>query len=206
MENQNHEQETANEQGEVHELGITDGVVLSQSKVVLAKKLLGNLRDNVEQLNNLFGTLINIDQLSHLSLSQTMDGTKNGGHEGGEKIIEGVFDGEAMIGPDGKRYSVSSNYASKSKLVEGDILKLSITNSGTFLYKQIGPIERARVIATVKKVGDNEFIAVKDSRSWRVLTASVTYFKGDDGDEVVIMVPKVGESRWAAVENVIKQA
>ena len=206
MENQNYEQETANEQGEVHETGITDGVVLSQSKVVLAKKLLSNLRDNVEQLNNLFGTLINIDQLSHLSISQSHDGVAKVGHDASDKIIEGVFDGEAMIGPDGKRYSISSNYASKSKLVEGDILKLTITNSGTFLYKQIGPIERSRVIASIKKVGENEFIAVKDNRSWRVLTASVTYFKGDDGEEVVIMVPKNGESRWAAVENVIKQS
>jgi hypothetical protein len=55
-------------------------------------------------------------------------------------------------------------------------------------------------------VGDNEFIVIKDDRSWKILTASVTYFKGDDGDEAVILVPKVGESRWAAVENIIRQA
>ena len=33
------------------------------------------------------------------------------------KIIEGVFDGQVMIGPDGKNYPVPANYASKSKLV-----------------------------------------------------------------------------------------
>ena len=44
------------------------------------------------------------------------------------RVIEGVFDGENMIGPDGKQYSVPANYASKSKLVEGDILKMKISD------------------------------------------------------------------------------
>ena len=39
------------------------------------------------------------------------------------KVVEGVFDGQTMLGPDGKNYPIPANYASKSKLVEGDILK-----------------------------------------------------------------------------------
>src|SRR6266568_3308870 len=58
------------------------------------------------------------------------------------KVIEGVFDGQNMVGSDGKMYPVPANYASKSKLVQGDILKLTITDDGSFLYKQIGPIPR----------------------------------------------------------------
>src|SRR5664279_2656801 len=54
------------------------------------------------------------------------------------KVIEGIFDGQKMAGPDGKEYPVPTNYASKSKLVEGDILKLTITDDGSFIYKQIG--------------------------------------------------------------------
>ena len=46
------------------------------------------------------------------------------------KVIEGVFDGQTMVGPDGKNYPVPANYASKSKLVEGDILKLTIADDG----------------------------------------------------------------------------
>ena len=46
--------------------------------------------------------------------------------EGG-KVIEGVFDGQNMIGPDGKQYPVPANYASKSKLVEGDVLNTNRT-------------------------------------------------------------------------------
>jgi len=37
------------------------------------------------------------------------------------------------------------------------------------------------------------------------LTASVTYFKGQENDEIIILVPKAGESKWAAVENIVKK-
>ena len=65
------------------------------------------------------------------------------------KVIEGDFDGQMMIGPDGKNYPVPANYASKSKLVEGDMLKLTIADDGSFIYKQIGPTERRQIIGTL---------------------------------------------------------
>ncbi|MCL5008796.1 MAG: hypothetical protein M1400_00445, partial [Patescibacteria group bacterium] len=65
--------------------------------------------------------------------------------EGG-KVIEGVFDGQNMIGPDKKQYPVPANYASKSKLIEGDVLKLTIAEDGSFIYKQIGPMERKKML------------------------------------------------------------
>lgn len=123
-----------------------------------------------------------------------------------EKVIEGVFNGEFMVGSDGKEYSIPPNYASKSKLVEGDILKLTITKNGSFIYKQIGPIDRDKCKAVLLQdeiTGD--WYAVADSRRWKLLTASVTYFKGQPGDEVVVLIPKNSKSLWAAVENIIKQ-
>jgi hypothetical protein len=121
------------------------------------------------------------------------------------RVIEGVFDGQNMVGSDGKSYTVPANYASKSKLVEGDMLKLTITPRGSFIYKQIGPIERTRVIATLgfdQTIG--EFYAANETRRWNILKASVTYYRGDPGDEVVLLVPKNAPSKWAAVENIIK--
>ena len=53
------------------------------------------------------------------------------------KVIEGVFDGQNMVGSDGKMYPVPANYASKSKLVQGDILKLTIADDGAFLYSRV---------------------------------------------------------------------
>jgi len=123
-----------------------------------------------------------------------------------DEIIEGVFNGEGMVGSNGREYSIPPNYASKSKLVEGDILKLTITKDGSFIYKQIGPIEREKLKAVLLQdeiTGD--WYAVSDSRRWKLLTASITYFRGQPGDDVVILVPKNSKSLWAAVENIIKK-
>ena len=109
-----------------------------------------------------------------------------------------------MIGPDGKKYQVPPNYASKSKLVEGDILKLTIADNGSFIYKQIGPIDRDRIMGQLTKdVSTGDFRVKTDKKIYKVLTASVTYFKGEDGDEITILIPKNSESNWAAVENII---
>ncbi len=122
------------------------------------------------------------------------------------RVIEGVFDGQSMVGSDGKIYTVPPNYASKSKLVEGDLLKLTITPKGSFIYKQIGPIERSRVVATLGfDVTNGDYYAVEGTRRWAVIKASVTYFKGEPDDEVVLLVPKSAPSKWAAVENIIKK-
>src|SRR6476659_6980810 len=67
------------------------------------------------------------------------------------KVIEGVFDGQNMVGSDGKIYPVPANYASKSKLVQGDILKLTIADDGAFMYKQIGPIPRRQVVGVLNQ-------------------------------------------------------
>lgn len=122
----------------------------------------------------------------------------------GGKVVEGVFDGQNMVGPDGKQYPVPANYASKSKLIEGDVLKLTIADDGSFIYKQIGPIDRTKVVGMLTKDERGDFRVVASGKTYRVLLASVTYFKAELGDEVTLVVPKDGESTWAAVENVIK--
>ena len=116
------------------------------------------------------------------------------------KVIEGVFDGQSMIGPDGKTYPVPANYASKSKLIEGDILKLTIADDGGFIYKQIGPVARRQIIGTLVQ-HDGAYYVEAAGREYRVLLASVTYFKARMGDQVSIVVPEDNrEATWAAVE------
>lgn len=116
------------------------------------------------------------------------------------KIVEGVFDGQNMVGSDGKMYPVPANYASKSKLVQGDILKLTIADDGTFLYKQIGPIPRKQVVGTLKLENGHYFVEVGD-KNLRVLLASVTYFKAKPGDQVSVNVPEDdADAEWAALE------
>ncbi len=116
------------------------------------------------------------------------------------KVIEGVFDGQIMAGPDGKTYPVPANYASKSKLVEGDILKLTIADDGGFIYKQIGPIPRRQIIGTLTQ-HDGAYYVEANGREYRILLASVTYFRINIGDQVTIIVPEDNpDATWAAVE------
>ena len=138
------------------------------------------------------------------SLKAAQIGSESNDEEG--MIIEGVFNGQMMIGPDGKQYTIPANYASKSKLVEGDILKLNIGNNGAFVFKQIAPVERQRLVGhLVKEESSGDFVVLAGDKVFKVLLASITYFKGEEGDEIVILVPKDADSEWAAVENAIKQ-
>lgn len=116
------------------------------------------------------------------------------------KIIEGVFDGQNMVGSDAKTYPVPANYASKSKLVQGDILKLTIAEDGAFMYKQIGPVPRKQVVGMLKLDKGHYFVEI-NGKDFRVLLASVTYFKAKPGDQVSVNLPEEDETvEWAAIE------
>lgn len=121
----------------------------------------------------------------------------------GARVIEGVFDGQGMISADGVRHAVPENYASKSKLVEGDILKLIIKPDGTHIFKQISPIKRQR---RVGKLGvdpsTQEPVVVCGEDVYKVLAASISYFKCVLGDGIVVLIPADGTSVWAAVERI----
>lgn len=125
--------------------------------------------------------------------------------EGPVTIVEGVFDGEEMIDKDGKKYSIPANYASKSKLVAGDKMKLTITPDGTFIFKQIGPVERKRIVGKLQKNGDRWGV-LGEGKKYQCLPASVTYFKAKAGDKVTVIVPKIGESDWACIENLLEKS
>ena len=116
------------------------------------------------------------------------------------KVLEGVFDGQNMVGSDGKTYPVPANYASKSKLVQGDILKLTIGDDGAFMYKQIGPIPRKQVVGVLIQKEGHYFVEVED-KMYRVLLASVTYFKAKPGDQISVNIPEDdADAEWAAIE------
>lgn len=120
-------------------------------------------------------------------------------------VVEGTFDGQIMIGTDGKQYPVPANYASKSKLVEGDMLKLTITLDGSFIYKQIGPAARKHALGIVSQDESENFNVMVEGRPYKVLLASITYFKAEPGDEVAVVMPRDIESSWIAIENVLQK-
>lgn len=139
-----------------------------------------------------------IDELVKSYAKRTVDENEN------VQIIEGIFDGQNMKGPDNETYPVPANYASKSKLVQGDKLKLTIAENGAFIYKQIEPIARKLVIGNLVLDG-SQYQVVLEKKSYNVLFASVTFFKAKVGDKVTIIIPADDTSLWAAIENVIPE-
>ncbi len=154
------------------------------------RALIQEAETNLAAANELLMSLVGEDVRATTSVKEEALG----------KVVEGVFDGQNMVGSDGKTYPVPANYASKSKLVQGDILKLTIADDGAFLYKQIGPIPRKQVVGTLKLEGGHYFVDV-NTKNYRVLLASVTYFKAKPGDQVSVNVPEDdSNAEWAALE------
>ena len=174
------------------------------SNLALIAQMIDSAEKNIQSAKQLLREMMG-GQAVKSNMSQLSEKASSFSVSEGGKIIEGVFDGQNMIGPDKKQYPVPANYASKSKLVEGDVLKLTISDDGSFIYKQIGPVERKKMLGllTVDEKGDFKVIA--EGTSFKVLLASLTYFKAEPGDEVTIVVPKDTAAEWAAVENVIKK-
>jgi hypothetical protein len=163
---------------------------LPEKQIKRLRALIQEAETNLAAANELLISLVGDDERIQAKVSDEILG----------KVIEGVFDGQNMVGSDGKTYPVPANYASKSKLVQGDILKLTIADDGAFLYKQIGPIPRKQVVGQLKLEGGHYFVSV-GTKDYRVLLASVTYFKAKPGDQVSVNVPEDDSAaEWAALE------
>ncbi len=162
---------------------------LPEKQVKRLRALIQEAETNLAAAKELLISIVGDDDQVHVNAEEVAG-----------KVIEGVFDGQTMVGPDGKSYPVPANYASKSKLIEGDILKLTIADDGSFIYKQIGPVARRQIIGTLVQ-HDGAYYVEAAGREYRVLLASVTYFKAHVGDQVSIVIPEDNrEAIWAAVE------
>lgn len=166
---------------------------ISEKQIKRLRSLIGEAEMNLSAAKELLVSIIGDGETITAPRETIVSGPEG-------KIIEGVFDGQIMIGPDGKNYPVPANYASKSKLVEGDIMKLTITEDGKFLYKQIGPVERKTVIGTLTHHDDKYYVEV-GGREYQILYASVTYFHLHEGSQVSVTIPADNnDAAWAAVE------
>lgn len=173
------------------------------SKLALLKEMLesaeSNLRSAKQLINELTKNGAKTETYAKMASTLPPVATTEEG-----SVVEGVFDGQNMIGPDKKSFPVPANYASKSKLIPGDVLKLTITPEGAFLYKQIGPIERKRITGPLM-YEDGQYRVLANGKAYKVLLASVTYFRAEVGDQIVLIVPSYEDSEWGAIENVMPQ-
>ncbi|NOS66938.1 MAG: hypothetical protein HOO67_01035 [Candidatus Peribacteraceae bacterium] len=118
------------------------------------------------------------------------------------RVIEGIFDGQNMVDSQGQTYPVPANYASKSKLVEGDGMKLTITDEGKFIYKQIAPTPRRTALGVLIQE-DGQYKVLAEGKAFRVLLASVTFYRAEVGDQVTILLPENGDAKWGGIEAVL---
>ncbi len=119
-----------------------------------------------------------------------------------EKIIEWVFTGDSMLGPDGSVYPVPQNYSSKSLLVQGSRLKATIDKNGWIKYKIIEEIPFDTSLWIVTKNWEKYEITT-DSKTYKVLVAAITFHKCSIGDTVSIRTPKWKDGTYAVIESII---
>lgn len=172
------------------------------SKLALIKEMLESAESSLRSAKQMVNELVGPDGKNlYARKAETLpsDEKKDSGED---KVVEGVFDGEKMVDSGEKSYPVPANYASKSKLVPGDVLKLTIKEDGSFVYKQIGPVERKKIIGIVT-FEDGQYKVIANGKAYKILLASVTYHKAEIGDQVTLIIPEVEDSEWGAIEAVL---
>lgn len=119
-----------------------------------------------------------------------------------DQIVEWVFTGESMLGPDGNTYPVPQNYASKSLLVQWSKLKAIIEPSWRIKYKIISEIPFTTLLGIVTKNWEKYQINT-EQKVYNVLVAAITFHKCQIGDTVSIRIPEGKEATYAVIEAVI---
>lgn len=172
------------------------------SKMALIKEMLESAEKSIRSAKRMLAETFGEASSDQMLIANKINDLAPPYAEEEGRVIEGIFDGEKMIDSQKNTYPVPANYASKSKLVMGDKLKLTITDNGKFIFKQIGPIERKSFVGPLT-YEDGQYKVLANGKAYKVLLASVTYFRAEVGDEVTILVPEEAESEWAAIEAVL---
>lgn len=176
---------------------------MSDDKLLQIQELIDSASSSLKTANALLRDITGIidpDKERHAARASATASAAGATVDG--KVVEGVFDGQNMIDGEGQSYPVPANYASKSKLVEGDGMKLTITDEGKFIYKQIAPIDRKTIVGVLIQE-DGQYKVLADGKIYRVLLASVTFYRAEVGDQVTILLPEGMEAVWGAIEAVI---
>lgn len=120
------------------------------------------------------------------------------------KVIEWIYDWYFMNWSDEKKYPVPMNYASKTKLIPWDVLKLKIMEDWKLVYKLIWAASKKYIKWTLSKTDDNKFVAISDEwHTYLLNQAAVTFFKWKPGDEMSIIINWDKEYDYAAIETII---
>jgi len=176
---------------------------MNKNKITALKDLIISAEKSIENAKVILKELMDEEWIKDTSLKINL--STNGLNYYSEKdlkIIEGVFTWEEMLGSDWNKYPVAANYASKSKLVQWDKLKLSIDTTWRMTYKQIAPIERETKI-WILALDKDKYQVIIDGESYNLLTAAVTHYRANIWDSISVIIPKWKKATYAALEWVI---
>ncbi len=160
-----------------------------QKKYENIKNLLQSAMNQVEKVKNAVESLEQEERKAHY---QSIPGT------------EGVFDGQYLIAQDGRKTEVPANYAAKSKLVYGDILKV-FTDSGKQIFKQIDRVDRRKIEGVLAKK-EGKWYLLSDSGSYRISDASAEFNKAELNDRACALIPEQNSKvPFASLDVVFKE-
>lgn len=170
-----------------------------EDKIRALRDLIHSAQNSINSAKKLLNSLLwdNEDTADISDLSEWSSYT-----QGDLTVIEWVFTGESMLGPDGNTYPVPQNYASKSLLVQWSKLKAIIEPNGRIKYKIIGEIPFETKVGIITKNGEKYQINT-DEKSYNVLMAAITFHKCEIGDTVSIRVPEGKNATYAVIEAII---
>ncbi|MBU0767080.1 hypothetical protein KKF55_04875 [Patescibacteria group bacterium] len=174
---------------------------MSDDKLIHVQELIDSAMSSLKTAYALMRDMTGISDTDRERIMTRAESMSSSGVVSG-KVVEGIFDGQNMVDGNGETYPIPANYASKSKLVEGDGMKLTITDEGKFMYKQIAPTERKTIVGVLIQE-DGQYKVLTSSKAYRVLLASVTFYRAEVGDQVTILLPDEGEAQWGAIDAVI---
>lgn len=161
-----------------------------QKKYENIKNLLQSALNQIEKVQNAIENLEQEDRRTHY---QNIPGT------------EGVFDGQYLVAQDGRKTEVPANYAAKSKLVYGDILKV-FTDSGRQIFKQIDRVERKKIEGVLAKK-EGKWYLLADSGSYKISDASAEYNKAELNDRASALIPAENPKvSFASLDVVFKKS
>lgn len=174
---------------------------MEKKKIIAIRDFILSAEKSVKNAKKLLKEVLDESGVELKDITLDTEGLKSYKDED-SKVIEWVFTWEDMLGSDGHKYPVPANYCSKSKMVQGDKLKVTIDPSGKMMYKQISPIEREIKIWLLTKDKDR-FQVVVEWDVYNVLTAAVTHYKWNIWDNVSIIVPAWKAATYAAIEAIL---
>lgn len=171
-----------------------------QASLQALQELISTAERSLHHAKNLMTQIVGKRPLD-MSEEPDMSGLHTYKH-GKAKVIEGIFTGKDMLGADKNLYPVPANYASKSKIVEGSKLKVTIKSDGSYQYKIIDEIEFDTTTGTLIKDAEH-FMIISQQGIYQVLPASVTYLQAHVGDRIAIRIPRGIKATYATIDTLV---